>query len=331
MDQLLTLFESSDGEIKVNVKFDPEQETFWMTINEMAELFSRNKSVISRHLRSIYDSGELEAYSTVAFFATVQDEGGRRVTRNIEYYNLDAILAVGYRVNSRRGAQFRKWASVLVKDHIIKGYTINKGKFLDPTIEEFTRSLDLIARTIGTVNESTSDISLSAIEIIKSYAKSWKTLVEYDEGVLEKPVYRSNINSKPLSYEECKQSIESLKRSLVEKGEATNLFGIERNKGLKGILGNIEQTFDNMPLYSNVEERAANLIYFLIKDHPFTDGNKRIGSFIFLLYLKLNNILEPSIINDVTLVTLALLIAESNPKEKELVINLIQHMLNRNH
>jgi|SaaInlStandDraft_6_1057023.scaffolds.fasta_scaffold01387_13 death-on-curing family protein len=325
MKQQIIIFDSPDGDIKLDVRFNPKEETVCISLKQLSELFQRDKSVISRHLKSIFENNELEKSSVVAKYATTSAD---KKTYNVEYYNLDAILAVGYRINSKRGIQFRKWASQILKKHLLKGYTLNKNKLFHSTIVDFERSLNLVSRALS-YSKAPTDLGLEAINIIKAYAKSWEILISYDEGTLLKPE-KETLNPKPLSYTEEIEHIKKLKESLAKRGQAGRFFGLERDESFKAILGNIEQTFDGVSLYPSVEERAAHLFYFTIKDHPFSDGNKRIGCFLFLMFLKLNDILQPSTLNDMTLVTLALLIAESKAEEKELMIKLIQNLICNN-
>jgi prophage maintenance system killer protein len=319
----IVIFSSEDGEISVQV--DIRGDSVWLNLNQISELFERDKSAVSKHLKDIFKSGELEKNATVAKNATVQQEGSRKVTRTIEYYNLDAILSVGYRINSKRGTQFRKWATRVLNQHLIKGYSLNQKKLLETKLSDIERSLSLLTRTIQQ-KDTLSDISTEAIHIIQAYAKSWTLLLDYDENSFQTP---ENGNKSPLHlpYDSCVKAITQIKRELMKETPKSTLFGQERSGQLEGILGNIEQTFDGRPLYETAEERAAHLLYFIIKDHPFSDGNKRIGSFLFLLYLQINSIKPEKVFTDAALVALALLIAESKPTEKDLLIKLIHNLI----
>ena len=317
----VVIYTTQDGQIALEVNL--AEETVWLSLNQMATLFGRDKSVISRHLVNIFTSGELDKPSTVAKIATVQQEGGKAVKRDIEYFNLDAIISVGYRVNSKEGVQFRKWATQVLKGHLIQGYTLHKKRLAERGIQELQQTVELLQKTL-TQHALASDLGVEAVQLILSYAKTWHLLLAYDEDRLALPE-KGRVSDKALSYEAASEAILALKTDLLAKGEATPLFGNEREKGLESILLNIEQTFGGEPLYPTVEEKAAHLLYFIIKDHPFTDGNKRIGSFIFLLYLKLQHM--PFKLNENGLVALALLVAESNPSQKELMIRLIVNLL----
>ncbi len=321
----IIIYQASDGQSSIEVHL--HEETVWLTLNQMADLFDRDKSVISRHLRTIYTSGELQKGSTVAKNATVQIEGGRKVTRNIEWYNLDAIISVGYCVNSKRGTQFRIWATNVLKQHLIRGFTANERRLAEKGLSEMEQAVALLSRTLQS-HELVTDEGKAVLEVVNRYAKSWSLLLQYDEdrlGAPEKPHFKG----KTIAYKQAKKAIDSLKTELMARKEAGDLFGQERDQALQAILGNIEQSFGGQELYSSIEEKAAHLLYFVIKDHPFSDGNKRIGSFLFIVFLRENGLLEQSGFNDNALVALALLIAESDPKQKDLLIRLIMNLLTR--
>ena len=314
-----------DGEIEVDVRF--KDETIWVTQKQMCELFDRDKSVISRHIRNIFKTGELEKNSTVAKIATVQLEGDREVIREIEYYNLDVIISVGYRVNSKKATKFRQWATKVLKEYILKGYVLNQ-KRLKSNFEEFQKEIELLQKTIK--NQNLNEIEAKGfLDIITKYSKSWILLNQFDEQKLSTP--KGKEAKFILDYDEAKEEIEKLKQDLISKKEATNLFGMERENSFKGILRNIYQTFSGVDLLPTIEEKAANLFYYIVKDHPFVDGNKRIGAFMFILFLSKNNYLYDENgeikINSNALVSLALLIAHSNPNEKELIIKLIMNLI----
>ena len=310
-----------DGEIEVLPKI--KDESIWVTQKQLCELFERDKSVISRHIRNIFKSGELDKNATVAKFATVQKEGDREVVREIEYYNLDVIISVGYRVNSKRATKFRQWATSVLKEYILKGYVVNKKR-----LDEFEKEISLLIKTIKSSNLKEAEAK-GFLDIITKYAKSWILLNKYDENALEFP--KGKKAKFILDYDEAKENIEKLKSDLISKKEATELFGMERENSFKGILRNIYQTFAGEELLPTIEEKAANLFYYIVKDHPFVDGNKRIGAFMFVLFLSKNNYLydkEGKIkINSNALVSLALLIAHSNPNEKDLIIKLIMNLI----
>jgi prophage maintenance system killer protein len=317
----IVIYTAKNGNIELDVSI--VNETVWLTMSQMVQLFGRDKSVISRHLNNIFKTNELDQRSTVAKFATVQKEGNREVKRDVEYYNLDAIISVGYRVNSIEGVQFRKWASNVLKEHLIRGYTTNNKRLAQQGIHELQQTIELLQKTLISHN-LVNDLGEEAIQIILAYTKTWDLLLAYDEGELKLPS-EGRQAFPTITYQTALSAIEVLRQDLFARNEATNLFGKERNGGLDSILNNIEQTFGGEPLYKTPEEKAAHLLYFIIKDHPFTDGNKRIGSFMFLLYLKSQNL--PIKFNENGLVALALLVAESNPSQKDILIRLIVNLL----
>ena len=311
----IEIFSTESGGMEVRVSGD----TMFLSLNQIAELFERDKSVISRHLKNIFKEEELDRDSVVAFFATTALDGKNY---NVEYFNLDAILSVGYRVNSKKGTSFRKWASNVLKNYLTEGYSLNREKLHLNKIVELQNAIDLIAKTL-----TSSSLILSpgadAIEIIRSYAKTWDLLVQYDEARLDEPKGLKEEALKAITYEYAVESIAKLKQELG----ATKLFGLERDEnGLRSILGNLMQTFAGRDLYPSREEKAAHLLYFVIKDHPFSDGNKRIGSFLFLLYMKITG-MNLKIMNENTITALSLLIASSIPAQKDLMIRLIMHIL----
>lgn len=330
-DGEIEVFTSADGEVRVDVKV--EGETVWLSLNQIAELFDRDKSVISKHLKDIYKSGELDREATVAKNATVQKEGSRQVTREIEYFNLDAILSVGYRVNSKRGTQFRIWATKRLREHLVDGFTVNRKRLEnrgEKGLKEMEQTLDLLVRTLRGQHLLSRE-GEAVLDVVSQYARTWRLLLEYDENRLPEAPAKASVDMKALSLDEAETAIVSLKTDLIAKGEATPLFGQARGEGLDGALGAIEQTFAGEPLYPSIEARAAHLLYFVIKDHPFADGNKRIGSLLFLKYLDRNGRLTGSDgkprFDDRALVALALLIAESDRKQKDLMVRLVISLL----
>jgi DNA ligase (NAD+) len=322
-DQII-IYEDKNGQISVDVVL--RDEMVWLNLTQLSELFVRDKSVISRHIKNILKEQELSEVSTVAKFATVQAEGGKSVTRQLEYYNLDMIISVGYRVNSRKAVEFRKWASNILKDYLIKGYSVNYKKIMRKELEELKQTVLLLSNTLlnqNLVNETGSEL----LNLIRTYTKTWDILLKYDENRLELPKSGKSGISRELKYKEAKLAIINLKTELLQKSEASNLFGQERGKALDGIIGSLYQTFGGDDLYPSIEEKAAHLIYFIIKDHPFNDGNKRIGCLLFLLFLSINEFKLTSVSPE-SLTALALLIAESDPKQKEIIIRLVVNLLN---
>ncbi|KAB2835194.1 MAG: virulence protein RhuM/Fic/DOC family protein, partial [Caedimonadaceae bacterium] len=305
-----------------------EGETVWLNLNQLSSLFERDKSVISRHLKKIYSDLELDRNSTVAFFATVQEEGTdsnkRKIKRQIEYFNLDAILSVGYRVNSKRGIEFRRWTSKILKNYLLKGYSLNEETLQKKGLKDIERTLALLKQSLLT-HEHITEIGKAAVEIIHAYSRSWLLLHAYDEGKLFAPHQKEN-NDIKITTSSLRQSINELKQALLQKKEATYLFGIERENAFEQIIGSIHQTYAGNLLYHSVYERAAHLFYFTIKDHPFTDGNKRIASFLLLLYLTAYGITPDDLTNE-ALVALALLVAQSQPSDKDVIVKLILNLL----
>ena len=322
------VFEAPAGEVRVDVRL--ERETVWLSLTQMAELFGRDKSVISRHLRNVFASGELERSATVAKNARVQREGGRDVTREIEFFNLDAILSVGYRVNSKRGTQFRIWATRTLREHLLRGYTLSERRLRERGFSEIEQAVGLLARTL-TSRALVTDEGRAVLGVVQRYTRAWRLLLEYDEqrraGAPERPV----APTAALSLADARAAAASLRQDLTARGEAGALFGQEQDDGLAGLLGAIEQTFGGQPLYPSAQLRAAHLLYFVIKDHPFGDGNKRIGTLLFLEYLRRNGLLTRADgtprLADNAMVALALLIAESEPAQKDLMIRLVLNLL----
>ena len=305
-----------NGELELEVTVSENRENVWLSQDQMATLFDVDRSRVTRHIKNIYDDNELDENSTCAENALVQTEGKRKVKRTIKIYNLDMILAVGYRVKSPNGIIFRKWATSILKDYMIKGYTINQKRLdaLHKTVEIQTR---ILASTLELDEKE-------VLNVIETYANALSLLDDYDHGLLSKPegtdfIYR-------LSYQECQELIDKMKFD-------SDVFGIEKEEGkLNGILAAVYQNVFGQELYPSIEEKAANLLYFLIKDHPFADGCKRIGATIFLEFLNKNNhlIIEGTpIISNSALVAMTLMIAESRPEEKETMVSLVMNFLSK--
>lgn len=312
-------------ELKVKL----QRETLWLTLNQIAYLFDVQKAAISKHINNIYNSGELSKNSTVSKTETVQTEGNRKIKRTLTYFNLDVIISIGYRVNSKRATQFRIWATKVLKNYLVQGYAIHQKRLLEQSqrLKELTETIKFIKN-----KSSLPELSGQAEEllyIIQQYANSFTLLYQYDENTVS--LYKTKKPKSILRYEECKNLIEKLKEKLSEKKEASNLFGSEVNHKFKAITGAIYQTFDKKELYSTIEEKAVNLFYLITKDHPFVDGNKRIASFLFIYFLEKNSYLfkinGERKISDTTLVALSLLIATSQPKDKEIMIKIISNLL----
>ena len=316
----VVIYQAKNGAIEL--RGDISRETIWATLDQIAGIFGRDKSVVSRHLKNIYSEKELDEKATVAKNATVQTEGDRAVKRVIEYYNLDAIISVGYRVNSKTATEFRKWATKVLKEHITKGYTINK-KQIAKNYDAFMKSVVDIQTLLP---EHVTLDPISVLELIKEFASTWISLDAYDKETLT-PV-GSTKKSVQLGGEELTEAIMNLRSELLKKGEATDIFAQERMSGsIEGIVGNVMQSFGGRQVYKTAEEKAAHLLYFMVKNHPFVDGNKRSGAFAFIWFLRKTKIKTMRNINPSALTALTLLIAESDPKKMEQMTALVTQML----
>ena len=315
----MVIFESDTQEVEVRL----EGETLWATQAQMADLFETSADNIGLHLKNIYKDNELQESSTTEEFSVVRQEGKRQVKRRLKHYNLDAIISVGYRVNSTRATRFRQWATRVLREHLTQGYSINEHRLAQRGLEDLTQAVELLGKTL-TRQELVTDLGREVVGLILSYAKTWRLLLDYDEGKLAVPA-----GTRPargvLGYDVARRALDALSEELRSRGEASELFAQERGDGLAAILGNIEQTMFGEPLYKTREERAAHLLYFIVKNHPFTDGNKRSGAFLFLLYLRQEGMRLPLDENGLTALTL--LIAESDPKAKDLMVRLVMNLL----
>lgn len=322
-NQQVQIFTSADGHAQLEVAL--EQDTVWLSQAQMCELFGRERSVITKHIRNVFQEGELEQDAVCANFAHTAADGK---TYQTHYYNLDVIISVGYRVKSPRGVQFRQWATRVLRQHLVDGYTLNEQRLQERGVE-FEQAVNLLSRTLAN-QQLVSDEGRAVLQVIGDYARSWSLLQGYDEQSLSEQNARQN-GMRALVLDDALTAIVQLKAELIAKGEATELFGQLRGEGLASAIATIEQGFGDELFYPNVASRAAHLLYFVIKNHPLADGNKRTGSFLFLWYLRLNQHLlarpVEQLINDNTLVALALLVAESLPEQKELMIRLVEHFI----
>ena len=312
MKNEIILFENQNVKLEVNMK----DETVWLNREQLAELFDRDVKTIGKHINNALKE-ELDN-STVAKFATVQTEGNRKVTRDIEYYNLDMIISVGYRVKSQNGIIFRKWANKVLKDYMLQGYAVNQKRL--EYLEKTVKLIDIANRIDENLNNSDAQ---EILKVIGNYSKALDLLDDYDHRTLLKP--KGNDSQKQIKYEDCLDVINKLRFK-----QESSLFAIERNNGLEAIINNIYQTFDNNDVYKSIEEKASNFLYMIVKNHVFIDGNKRIAATLFIYFLNYYNILykdDKQVIDNNTLTALTLLIAESNPKEKEIIIDLIMNFL----
>ncbi len=314
------IYQSDTGTIEVELT----RGSLWLSLQQIADLFARDKSVISRHLGNIFKTNELERDSVVAKNATTAADGK---TYQVDYFNLDAILSVGYRVNSQQGTQFRIWATRVLNEHLTQGWTLSRQRFED-NARELEAALALVRKTAKSP-ELQLESGRGLVDIVTRYAQTFLLLQRYDEGLLSEP--KSQAGGTLPGVDEARAALANLKAELMARGEATDLFAREREDGLASILGNLDQSVFGDPAYPSVEAKAAHLLYFVIKNHPFSDGNKRSGAFLFVDFLNRNGRLlnrrgEP-VINDIGLAALTLLVAESDPANKETMIRLIMNML----
>jgi len=303
MKNEIILFKNQNIKLEVNMK----DETVWLTQSQMAELFEKTKSTINEHIKNIYKEEELSIKNTMTKFGN--SEFSNKPTN---YYNLDVIISVGYRVKSKNGIIFRKWANKVLKDYLIKGYAVNNKRleYLEKTI----KLIDIASR-LDTKLENNEAVEI--IKVINNYSNALNLLDDYDYRKISKP--KGTINNNKITYEECINIINKLKFNNTSK-----LFALERNEGLKAIIGAIYQSFDGKDLYPTIEEKAANFLYLITKNHTFIDGNKRIAATLFIYFLSYYNILN---IEEYTLVAITLLIAESNPKEKDILVDLVMNFI----
>lgn len=315
----IAIYQAKNGAIKLRADFN--KDTVWASLDQVASLFGRDKSVISRHIKNIFKDKELEESSVVAKNATTARDGK---SYKVVFYNLDMILSVGYRVNSKIATQFRIWATKTLKQHITKGYTINPA-LIKNNYQQFLEAINEIKKLMP--SKSNVD-STSILELVSAFADTWLSLDAYDkdnlvaQGETKKQVI--------LTVEKLSKFLGQFKQELVKRGEATEIFGIEvRKDALAGIVGNVMQSFSGKALYPSVEERAAHLLYFMVKNHPFVDGNKRSGAFAFIWFLKRAGLLEHLKITPPALTALTLFIAESDPKNKEKMIKVVLQLLRR--
>lgn len=319
----LVIYQAKNGSIEF--RGDVNRETIWATLDQIAEVFGRDKSVISRHLKNIYKEKELEEKATVAKNATVQMEGGRHVERSIEYYNLDAILSVGYRVNSKTATEFRKWATKTLREYLMKGYVLNKKVILN-NYDQFLKTVTDIQELLPT--HVTLDPA-TILDLVKEYSTTWAKLDAYDREDLS--AIGTTKKKIKLAGTELLGAIGNLREELIKKGEATDIFAHERFSGsIEGIVGNVMQSFGGKEVYQTLEEKAAHLLYFMVKNHPFTDGNKRSGAFAFVWFLRKHGVKGAKNINPTGLVAITLLIAESDPAHKDKMTALVVELLRVN-
>ena len=316
----LIIYQAKSGAIELRA--DVAHETIWATQAQIAQLFGVTPQNVTLHLRNIIKEKELREEATCKESLQVQTEGGRQVRRRVRLYNLDVIIAVGYRVGSVVGTHFRQWATKTLREHITKGYTINRRQ-IGKNYDAFMRAVADIQTLLP---EHVTLDPKQILELVKEFSATWVSLDAYDREVL-KPIGATK-KAVELSSAELIAAITNLRAELMEKGEASNLFAQERSSGsIEGIIGNVMQSFGGKPLYATVEERAAHLLYFMVKNHPFTDGNKRCGAFAFIWFLRKAGIRGARKISPIGLTVLTLLTAESAPEKKDQMVALITHLL----
>ncbi len=311
MENEIVLFQNQKVRLEVNIK----DETVWLTQAQMAVLFNKDRKTITRHIQNIYKDGELEENAVCSFFEHTAKDGKNY---QVLHYNLDMIISVGYRVKSQNGILFRRWATKILKDYMLKGYAINQ-KRLD-YLEKTIKLIDIANRSKDSI---TGDEAKDILSVINKYTKALKLLDDYDHQAIRK--IKGQKGSIVITYEECLEIINKLRFN-----NESSLFALERDNNFQSIINDIYASFGNIDVYPTIEEKAANLLYLTIKNHAFIDGNKRIAATIFIYFLQINNILYQNgiqVIDNNTLTSITLLIAESNPKEKEIMINLIMHFL----
>lgn len=319
------LYHSDDGAVQLDVQL--ERETVWLNQRQMAELFDKDTDTIGLHVRNIYNEGELPRIGTTEESSVVQNEGGRKVRRQVSFYNLDVIISVGYRVKSKRGTQFRQWATRVLREHLVRGFTLNEKR-----LQEQAQKLEDLRRTVGLLEKTLThqaiglDEAKGLLQVITDYAYALTTLDRFDHGTLA-----IEQTTRPAAYLMTYEAAIEIVRAM--KTGFGGLFGLEKDQGFKSALGAIYQTFGGEELYPSIEEKAANLLYFVVKNHAFSDGNKRIGAALFIAFLAGNHALyrddDSKRIADNALVALTLLIAESRPRDKDTIVKVIVSLINR--
>jgi len=313
----IVIYEATTGEISVRL----EQQTVWLTQAQMSELFQRDQSVISRHVRNVFKEGELDEQSNMQKMHIPSSD------KPLTEFSLDVVISVGYRVKSHQGVQFRQWANRIIKEHLTRGYTLNQQRF-EENARELEAALNLV-RKAATTSALDSQSGKGLVEIISRYTQTFLWLQRYDEGLLNEPNGQPGGTLPPA--ETAMAALNQLKSDLMKRKEASQLFAQPRGDGLSSLLGNLDQSVFGEPAYPTVESKAAHLLYFMVKNHPFVDGNKRSGAFLFVDFLyrngRLLNTQDEPVINDTGLAALTLLVAESAPSQKDTLIRLIMNML----
>lgn len=318
----LIIYKTKSGDIEFRA--DIKKETLWATQAQMAAVFGVNSQAVTKHLKNIYKEKELSRKATCSKMEQVQKEGDRLVKRQVEAYNLDAIISVGYRISSKTGTKFRQWATGVLHDHVVEGYTLNK-KRLGENYKLFLAAVDKMKSILPEVEGSPAS---GAFEIIKLFADTWFSLHAYDKGLFpESGASRKHVD---MTADELSEALLELRTAIIRKKEAGDLFGREKSSGaLDSIVGNVFQSFDGKDLYPTIEEKAARILYFMVKNHPFVDGNKRSGAFAFVWFLKKSGILDLTKFTPAALTALTLLIAESRPSDRDNMVGLILMLLKK--
>ena len=324
-DQKIVIYQTEDGKTQIDVRL--ENETVWLTQAQMVELFQTTKQNVSLHLNNLYKEGELQKEGTVKEYLTVQQEGKRRVSRRVKYYDLDVIISVGYRVHSKRGTAFRIWARKIIKDYLVKGYVVNE-RIRHEQIGELRQLVGMLGRTLQNQAVISTDETTALFEVVTDYTYALDTLDNYDYKrlAIDKTTKQEKFHA---TYENAMEAINGLR----EKFGASTLFGNEKDESFKSSIGQIYQTFGGEELYPSVEEKAAMLLYLVTKNHSFSDGNKRIAATLFLWFLNNNGILYredgSKRLADNTLVALTLMIAESKTEEKDVMVKVVVNLINQ--
>ncbi len=318
----VVIYQAKSGAIELSM--DAKQQTFLLTQKQVGEIFDVQKAAISKHVKNIFDSGELQKKATISKMETVQKEGKREITREVEYYNLDLVLSIGYRVNSKKATQFRQWATKTLRGHIVDGYTINRTR-IGKNYDAFMKAVaDVRALLPAGMQTDTGSI----LELVRMFADTWMSLDAYDKEALD--LKKPTKKKVALTGAKLAESVAVLKNELMCKGEATDLFATERNRNaLEGIVGNVMQAFAGADVYPSVESKAAHLLYFIVKNHPFIDGNKRTGAYAFVWFLSRAKVLDTRRLTPEALTALTLLIAESNPRDKDKLIGLVMMLIRK--
>ncbi|BBP46417.1 cytochrome c [Thiosulfatimonas sediminis] len=315
----MQLFTTPDGAVSLEVTLN--QDTVWLNQTQLIDLFGRDQSVISRHINNVFKEGEVDKQSNMQKMHIANSD------KPVIYYSLDVIISVGYRVKSLRGTQFRIWAAQILKQHLLQGYTLNQQRF-EENAQALEQAIELV-RKAARSTELTLESGRGLVDIVSRYTQTFLWLQRYDEGLLDQPDGQPGGNLPAI--DEAESSLAELKQNLMAKGQASSLFAEARGDGLSAILGNLDQTAFGEPAYPTIESKAAHLLYFVVKNHPFNDGNKRSGAFLFVDFLHRNGRLfdakQQPVINDTGLAALTLLVAESDPKQKNILIKLIMNML----